>query len=393
MRPRINSEAKLNRIYNLNRKLNNELREINSKISILEENLKKVTFNKKKIAEIEKEYRNKNLLPQLKFHSDYNELKDFIKINSQDTLRDYEMHIITLNQSIRKNTENSIEIKKRIAEQKSLEIKTENNTQEAINRLKLILTPREKTLNNDPKNKLEIEVEWKNISFRNGFIEFSYKYNIYKHFVKNSINCLNQIKHYYSFHNVPKLKIQIEGNSIIKIINEEVLFFNIDFLTVVGSNFGFVKIENLEITRWLKYNKDYYRIKLPYVMHTFTLKKLCEFSNTNLPIIPVAEVVINSSSSKQIHNSFLFIFKNQREFVAVWESVQESKASYVFSLGDLRTKDVRIQNIFNYIVGETINKRNLLINNKKLKSELYLLNRIYHSDFEMWKRSVHKAVN
>jgi hypothetical protein len=101
----------------------------------------------------------------------------------------------------------------------------------------------------------------------------------------------------------------------------------------------------------------------------------------DLPIIPVGEAIINSSGLKVVHNSFLFPMKSKTGYSIVWESIEEAKASYIFSLNTFADKD--IQTLFDYIAGDKPNKRWTLINSKSLQDRLKMKNRIFHTDLSL----------
>ena len=129
---------------------------------------------------------------------------------------------------------------------------------------------------------------------------------------------------------------------------------------------------------------------MPFAFSTYTLKKLCEYSDPSLPIIPVAEAVINSSGGKTIHNSFLFPLRSYYGIYLIWESVEESKASYVFKLKDFGEDELQV--LFDYIAGETPNKRWALINSRQLQQQLSMKARIMHKDLKQWELEIQSLV-
>ena len=92
---------------------------------------------------------------------------------------------------------------------------------------------------------------------------------------------------------------------------------------------------------------------------------------------------IRRSSS---HNSFLFPIKTKKGYFLIWESIENRKASYVFSIKAY--SEDNIQNIFNFIAGEIPNKRSTLINSKELQNKLGMKKRIFHTDMNKWELSI-----
>lgn len=200
---------------------------------------------------------------------------------------------------------------------------------------------------------------------------------------------LDAIKHYYRFHNVPKLKVKVT-NSIVDIENEEVLFYHIDFLSITAASIENLNLPKLELKYWAKYTKNFYKSKLSFLFQTYTLKKLCEFCDSSLPIIPVGEVIISGNGTKRIDNSFLFPIKAMKGYFVVWESTEDAKASYVFFIDGYTNSG--LQKLYNYIAGETQNKRVELISSQLLQSKLGMKTRIFHTDLNEWVKAIQKLM-
>lgn len=222
-------------------------------------------------------------------------------------------------------------------------------------------------------------LEWGDINFFDGYVEIKINQHYRKFRVEQSKRYLEKIKHYYSFKNVPKLKIIISAVEIKEIKNIEVLFYHIDFLTIVGHSF---KTESFDISKLKKYTRTYFKLHLSFVFANESLKFLCEICDENFPIIPMPEVIINNNKTKVIHDSFLFKCGNK----LIWESLETSKASYVFEVENF---DESAQQLFDYIANESnSNKRQTLIRSYELKRSLKFYNRIYHNELFEWKNEI-----
>lgn len=386
MRPRINKQINISKLDEEFNKLTIQVQKLDKKISVIKHHQQNIENYKKSINEIEKTYKKNNLLSQIKFNSDYANLKNLIKNNYTGEISKIEAEILNLTDKVKKNRSDYEIINIRI-KQESRKKKVEEILQPmpiTTQKTKIVKAVNTKV---PPVAKTYCtEIDWRNVKFGDGFIQIACNSKLFRVIEKKSISSLNKILHYYNFHNIPKLKIEIYYENYVKILNEEILFFNISFLKVVCSNFGFIRPERFKIQAWRNYDKRYYKNTLPFALHTKTLKQLCEYSSDNLPIIPTAEVVLNSSGSKIIHHSFLFILWNTRrkEYILVWESVEESKASYIFKIGNNLENTQILQGIFDYIAGENINKRSTIIQNSNLQKSLKFHKRIYHTDFNNW---------
>ena len=234
-----------------------------------------------------------------------------------------------------------------------------------------------------------IRPNWNEITLMDGFIRIYHNGELYEVVIPSSRNYLNKIKSYYSFKNVPLLEIKI-SNGHIAVTNQELLFFNIKFLSLLGVEFGFVKYKKSQLTSWIKYNKAFYKRELPYLFHTDSLQKLCELCDDNLPIIPVGELVINSKGEHQIHHSFLFPLKYQDSVNVIWESEEESKATYVFNITEPYLESAQL--LYEFIAGQTINKRESLIHSKDLQIKLGMQRRLLHKSFDRWSGDLKKIL-
>ncbi|MRI63004.1 hypothetical protein EDM00_03220 [Ornithobacterium rhinotracheale] len=234
-------------------------------------------------------------------------------------------------------------------------------------------------------NQDTFEVDWKDVIFENGRIVFKYNDRYFEKNISLSKKYLNEIKPFYSFHNIPKPRLKVVNGEVF-IENEQIIFFHLKFLNVTASNFDLVEFDEFNINVWRDYNKSFYKEKLPALLHSFTLKKLCEYCSDELPIVPIGEIVINSTGTK-IHNSFLFPIEMVGGRVKiVWESIEDKKASYIFIVNSYTNES--LQKLYNYIAGKTKNKRKTLINNEELQRKLNMKYRINHTDFASWVEKV-----
>lgn len=377
----------------------NQIRRHLSQIDSLKRQWGQEKGNRSVVCEIENSYKKKGITHLLKFNTKYIELKKTIKITNSKTFENMLSSLRrTLSETRKKLSQADKEIRERQEELRKQEATNKFRQKPVLwDKKEITSKPSKKKQNQGNLSKAQSSqlcspainviskifyAEWENVKFANGFILIEHNGRSYRKEVPQSKKYLNEIKHYYKFHNIPKLKVIFSGSIIKDIENQEVLFFHIDFLSITASSFGLIKLSSFQLSKWTKYKKQYYKTNLPFVFHTYTLERLCEYCDPDLPIIPVGEVVINRSGSKTVHNSFLFPIKSKVGHSIVWESTEEAKASYVFSLNSFTDKEV--QTIFNYIAGDTPNKRSTLINSKSLQDTLKMKNRVFHKDLTFW---------
>lgn len=242
---------------------------------------------------------------------------------------------------------------------------------------------------NNSKISISIVIEWDDITFQDGFLLVRARGGMFEIFaVKEASKSLNAIKSHYKFRNAPKLSLLICGYRILRILNDEILFYYIQFLTNASSILFNNIVKSIPVFgKWKTYTKSYYIKHLPELFKTDCFSFLCEFADNNLPIIPVPEIVINRSGFTQIDDSFLFPFVNSNSIYWLWESIEQSKASYLFQTPVLDFES-HLQSIYDYLTGTTLNKRETLIVSPKLQQQLCLKTRIMHTDFANWKSEV-----
>jgi len=384
-------DTKLNSLIQQRKASQKQIDHIQSQITSLQKQHELEMGNRSAVSEIENSYKKNKMTHLLNLNKTYTVLKNSIRLTSVKTI---ENNLTNLRATLPKAKEKIIQIKKEISNIKS-ELKTQENlskTPKLLNEKttiqKISLHPQFSSLYSGTfiSGTKTFDAEWENVGFADGYITIKYNGHWYCKEIAQSKKYLNEIKHFYKFHNVPKLKIIISGSVIKTIENQEVLFYHIDFLHIAASNFGFITLSPFLLENWKKYTKQHYKKNLSFLFHTYTLKKLCEYCDSNLPIIPVGETVINSIGSKTIHNSFLFPIKTKVGYFIVWESIEEAKASYIFILKSFSDKDVQI--LFEYIAGDTPNKRQNLINSKSLQVKLNMKCRVLHKDISTWDNEI-----
>lgn len=143
---------------------------------------------------------------------------------------------------------------------------------------------------------------WSDVEFADGEIYIRHKGRVCRMPIQESRAYLNDIKAYYTFKNVPQLQVVVTDGKV-EVKNTHSLFYHIKFLTLAGTEFGSIRYQKHNVRGWSQYKKEYYNRHLSFLFNKDTLRKLCAVCDANWPIIPVAELVVNSNGKKTIHNS------------------------------------------------------------------------------------------
>jgi hypothetical protein len=410
------------RIKNINGKISDSLKKADGlrfQLSNLTNNSSRIRLVTVRLKEIEDQYRKRGALHLLGIDSTYREFKAEQKNYSPDGIAAYkkkleeeleglerqrqqyvqELQATRLRLAEEAARQAKLEQEKRLQQAKAKEAEKAKRVEAHKNKLakaasntktSKIVPPKSNIVSAFfPKNTAgllvtashEISVPWEDVSFKDGYLVLKYRDSYYQTYNAKCKKFLNEIRSHYSFRGVPELQAVVAGREIIRIINEEVLFFHIEFLTDSGTLFN-TAYSKASVKKWSHYTKAYYRQHLKFAVQSRCLERLCELSHADFPIVPVGELVKTRSGSVQVHHSFIFPVVAKSGIKIIWESTEESKASYVFE-GDLGYYK-SAQRIYDYIVGDTTNKRETLIHSSSLQQQLEYERRIRHTYFSEW---------
>lgn len=414
------------RLKNINGKISDCLKKADGlrwQLSNLHNNASRSRLAAVRLKEIEDQYRKRGALHLLSIDSAYRELKAEQKNYSPEGIAAYkkklEEELAGLEQQRQQYVQELQTTRLRLAEEAARQAKLEQEKRlqqakakeaEKLKRAEAHKTKLAKAAGNakpgkpalpkpnpvsvpPPKNtvglmatgSLQISVPWEDVGFKDGYLVLKYRGSYFQTYHAKCKKFLNEIKSHYSFRGVPELQAIVAGRQIVKIINEEVLFFHIEFLTDSGILFD-TNYQKVSVKKWSHYTKAYYRQHLKFAIQPRCLERLCELSHADFPIVPVGELVKTSSGSVQVHHSFLFPVVARSGIKLVWESTEESKASYVFD-SDLNFYR-SAQRVYDYIVGDTTNKRETLIRSPRLQQQLDFERKIFHTYFTEWNAEV-----
>ncbi len=228
----------------------------------------------------------------------------------------------------------------------------------------------------------QYSVEWSKLKFGDGFI----KVNILSHVLNlhsiSSKEYLNNIKDKYIFSETPQIIVSIE-NGQGRIVNENVLNYHISYFEVESlTNKGDIA-KSFDLFKTRGQNVRIFASQFPHYFKDKCFQYLCSRCVDDDKIFPLHERVIHSNQSEKICESFLFPFKGRFANYVIWESVYESRATYIF---DFEITDFKaMRKLFVFLTGETINKRETLRSSKRLQENLHYLRMIPHADFKQWK--------
>ncbi len=200
-------------------------------------------------------------------------------------------------------------------------------------------TPAHGTMYRNAEEKvLSGEVSWDDVVFHDGLINIRLReYWSAPFFFKDSRRSFNVLKTVYKFRNAPKLVVKTRGRDILQIANIEVLTYYLGFLEIARDLIiPLSQSTHIEGKKYRGYFKSHFQEHLPELFSTDCFKLLCIKADELLPIVPIPELVINSSGAQQIHDSFLFPISLGNTVQLIWESIETSKATYCFQF--LRTE-------------------------------------------------------
>lgn len=237
-----------------------------------------------------------------------------------------------------------------------------------------------------------VTVSWEHIFFEDGFIRIRIDKRKLLHYAyKYSQASFDAIKVFLIRRNIAPLQLQIHQGRIRAISNLDLLNNAIQYLRITEEwkNLTLDKQVNVlsildslgklgdDAFDYFYVNKD----RTPY------LQELCRLQNLAYRIIPVQEP--NGFKGKKISESFIFTIMPAKTIYLVWESVEDKKATFVFTSDPSEySRDVQI--IFDYISSELRGKRIQLrkgvTNEEGLKLKPYRV--IYHTSFEKWKERI-----
>ncbi|MCR5886682.1 hypothetical protein LRS06_02605 [Hymenobacter sp. J193] len=235
-----------------------------------------------------------------------------------------------------------------------------------------------------------ITVEWKDIQFCDGGLLIRHRGSFLNRFYfPEARQYLNLVKAHYTFRQAPPLQVKIQQRTVSTILNREVVLYYIRFLSNTGKlpSISSPDDSGLVIHKFAQYTKQYYRNHLPDFFRTTSMRYLCEAMDEESCIVPTPEQVINSNGVNGIHDSFLFTLKSPKAAYIIWESAEEGKATYVFK-STIATLAQSLQNIYNYIVNDTVNKRSTLCRNHRLQEQLGMVDWISHTNYSEWKQRI-----
>jgi hypothetical protein len=215
------------------------------------------------------------------------------------------------------------------------------------------------------------------------------KYTIPYPIARESFNNIKKSLHHLR---IKPLTILLENGKAI-LTNPAELKNVIQILTV-KEYFDF-NIHQINIKRKLDFSSisfDYEVISSIYELYNksdFFDALLKELPFKKLKIIPVEELILGENLKKaRIDESFLFLYQIRNDFIIIWESIHENKATYIFKATSSNYQN-QVQKLFEFICNITDrNKRDEIISNYHLQKELGFNGRILHENPRLWVKEI-----
>lgn len=225
-------------------------------------------------------------------------------------------------------------------------------------------------------------VEWSKMKFGDGFISVNILGHLLSLHSMSSKEYLNNIKDKYIFSDTPQIIVSIK-NGQGRLVNEQVLNYHIGYFEVARLTNSGVMERSFELFKIGGQNVRIFASQFPHYFKDKCFQFLCSRCSDDDKIFPLHERVIHSNQTEKICESFLFPFKGRFSNYVIWESIYESRATYIFQFD---ITDLKAMNkLFVFLTGEKINKRETLRSSPRLQENLHFQRMIPHSDFQQWK--------
>lgn len=206
--------------------------------------------------------------------------------------------------------------------------------------------------------------------------------------VDSSKAVYNKLKSIFMIRNAEPIRLHIVNNIIKEVDNIEVLDYYFLILKNSQKRHDFTFGEGDKIaTVYRKFTRNFYRDKLKSILKDNFINFLCEIALNELPIVPVTEHIVNASGGESYHMSLLFPLGGGDKIYWCWEGLADGKATYIFESTKLTYID-DAQNVYNFITGDTVNKRSALTNSYNLRRQLRMVKKLSHKDYTTWSKSV-----
>lgn len=214
------SPKSLASLKKLKQRINRTITILESEIENSQKKIHDLKNSKKTLINIENTFKNNKLSHQLKYNVEYRELKKIIKQTKPPSIEKYRIHLSKLKRelinveneisqlanvmTVSDNNKSSVNVKKNPVKSK---LPKANTNSEPLS----IKEAPKKPVGLDNYVKETIEIEWDNVYFYDDKIIIKHNRAWYEKHVPKSKKYLNEIKHYYKFHNVPKLKVILKN--------------------------------------------------------------------------------------------------------------------------------------------------------------------------------------
>jgi hypothetical protein len=238
------------------------------------------------------------------------------------------------------------------------------------------------------------DITWDQVYFDNNCIrvkfnnQFSEPYGFYP-----ARKSFEYIKTYLTKINLPSLKVTIQGCKILRIQNLEHFSQAVTMLDFKSNMDIFLKNRQVQsVSSILERLENLTNTAIKDILSIRSkgqyLSYLCDIQSVDHKIIPAPEVFIFRNTLKE-EDTFIFTIKEVNRILLIWESVNFSRATYIFQ-ADKETYLDKLYNIFGYIISGEKHKRSSL---RELIPQSNSINVIEHDDFASWKTKILRLKN
>lgn len=200
----------------------------------------------------------------------------------------------------------------------------------------------------------------------------------------------NKLKDLYTKRNYPPLKVIVSNGKIIKIENIQLLDYLFHFLVQSSNDIKIDDHFNSLVKKYKSFPKKFYKSNFKKMLSTNFFSFLIDTCSEQYPIIPLPEMVRTRSGVESIDDSFIFPLAKKNRILWVWESVEESKATYCFETSKNDFEE-ELQPVFNFLTSKIENKRQMLTRKVSINGVKPIL-KLTHRNFSQWKTELNSIL-
>lgn len=244
------------------------------------------------------------------------------------------------------------------------------------------------------------KTDWNVLTFNNGFIDYTYQNMDFKILENRSIYYLNWIKELFAERKYTFTIRFVEGKPT-RILFNESIFDNIELSKIIFAHKNFEHLGNntkvfLDIKRLgISFKRLF---SLFDISKKYYIEFLCKLHSDTQKLLVILEPIFQYKEFIRNDLSFLFVYENGEELVAIWESTYYDKATYLFYYDSIEVPSKK--DFLNYLADflcrqEPKKRYNLRCKNytiKGVKTYKSVNHSYLYSEDEHWKNNITQSL-